>query len=863
MKKLFSLPPNLVDNFHEVEHLSKEEYFCTSDPVGRKLGSGGGTAWLLEACRQTEAPQTDFPTWLAQEKRILLHAGGQSRRLPGYAPSGKILTPIPLDSDCEDQSPTLLQCQLPLYQNIMRLAPDRLHTLVASGDIFIRATDLQPIPDADVVCYGLPASPALATNHGVFLSRKETPSQLSHMLQKPSIEMLARLSETYVCLMDIGIWLLSDRAVSMLMQRSQTADGNLCFYDLYGQFGLALGTTPTLQDDNLRQLTVVILPLPGGEFHHYGTSREMITSTAAITGRCSTVFVQNTTLFAALPREAQNLWIENAWIGDGWQFTRDNIVTGIPRNEWNITLPEGCCIDVVPIGTDAYVLRPYGIDDKFRGPLTDSSTLYMGTPVTRWLSAHHLQATDIPGCDDLQSSALFPVTTDISEMGLLLRWMLTSEGEGESLYRKAPKLSADQIGDKANLLRLRQQRLQICGSHTLQKVMQRHRRMLDPEYPELSVIPHLSVEKGQSVIGQSPVRIDIAGGWTDTPPFCFTHGGHVVNFALEIDGKAPLHSKVTTCNEYKIVLHSVDFGVTETLTTYEELADYAQVGSPFSIPKAALSIAGFLPRFCKYKFNTLEEQLRDFGCGIEVTLHSDLPAGSGMGTSSILAATLLGTLGEFCNLGWDKNDICNRTLLLEQLLTTGGGWQDQYGGVLHGLKLLTTSAGPEQTPQAEWLDDALFTDPRFAPCHLLYYTGITRTAKKILAEIVHDMSDFKPSTINLLTEMKAHADDLAQAIRQRDFQAYGRLIGKSWEQNKTLDEGTNPPEVEAIIQKVDHLCLGYKLPGAGGGGFLYMVARDAEAARQIRQILTHEAPNEKACFVEMRLSEKGLQVTRS
>lgn len=96
MKKLLSLPPNLVDCFHAIEHVSTEEWFCTSDPVGARLGSGGGTTWLLEASRRKEAPDVSVEEWLGQEKRILLHAGGQSRRLPGYAPSGKILTPIPV-----------------------------------------------------------------------------------------------------------------------------------------------------------------------------------------------------------------------------------------------------------------------------------------------------------------------------------------------------------------------------------------------------------------------------------------------------------------------------------------------------------------------------------------------------------------------------------------------------------------------------------------------------------------------------------------------------------------------------------------------------------------------------------------------
>ena len=91
----------------------------------------------------------------------------------------------------------------------------------------------------------------------------------------------------------------------------------------------------------------------------------------------------------------------------------------------------------------------------------------------------------------------------------------------------------------------------------------------------------------------------------------------------------------------------------------------------------------------------------------------------------------------------------------------------------------------------------------------------------------------------------------------------GRLVGKSWKQNQALDSGTNPASVEAIIRKIDDYCLGYKLPGAGGGGYLYMVAKDPEAAVKIRAILTQNPPNSCARFVDMTLYDKGLQVSRS
>jgi galactokinase/mevalonate kinase-like predicted kinase len=365
----------------------------------------------------------------------------------------------------------------------------------------------------------------------------------------------------------------------------------------------------------------------------------------------------------------------------------------------------------------------------------------------------------------------------------------------------------------------------------------------------------------QIVWARSPVRIDIAGGWTDTPPYCLMEGGNVVNLAIELNGQPPLQAYVKPCREPHIVLRSIDLGATEVIETYEQLADYNKVGSPFSIPKAALTLAGFLPGSSHPV--SLTSHLKEFGCGIELTLLSAIPAGSGLGTSSILAATVLGALNDFCNLGWDKNEIGNRTLILEQLLTTGGGWQDQYGGVLGGVKLLQTERGFRQNPVVRWLPDGLYTQPEYAQCHLLYYTGITRTAKTILAEIVRRMFLNEHDQLALLRQMKEHTLQMYEAIQLQDFRQMGLLVRKTWEQNQLLDSGTNPPAVKALTDLVDDLCLSYKLPGAGGGGYVYMIAKDPEAAARIKQILNSHRPNKNARFVEMSLSTSGLQISRS
>jgi galactokinase/mevalonate kinase-like predicted kinase len=117
--------------------------------------------------------------------------------------------------------------------------------------------------------------------------------------------------------------------------------------------------------------------------------------------------------------------------------------------------------------------------------------------------------------------------------------------------------------------------------------------------------------------------------------------------------------------------------------------------------------------------------------------------------------------------------------------------------------------------------------------------------------------------LRLLREMKAHTMEMCEAIQCNDFSRMGLLMRRTWQQNQALDRWTNPAAIAALTALIDDLCLGYKLPGAGGGGYLYMIAKDSEAALRIRQILTEHRQNANARFVEMAISTTGLQISRS
>jgi galactokinase/mevalonate kinase-like predicted kinase len=953
MQKLLSLPENLVTSFHEITENKPESWFALSDPKGSKIGSGGGTAYLLAEHKKQTGKSATFSEYLAAGKKILINAGGQSRRLPAYAPSGKVLAPIPIFRWSRGQrlDQTLLDLQMPLLEKVMEVSGNGQNILIAAGDVLIQSPEMPvELPAADVVCFGIWADPQLASNHGVFFTPRNNLQQLDFMLQKPVHGMIEQLSGSHLYLMDIGIWVLSDRAVELLMKKCGWNGTDFtqkipAFYDLYSSFGTCLGEHPSEADAEISQLSVAVVPMNKGEFYHFGTTPELITATEKIQNRVQdqrsiwhyrvkqhpSLFVQNSSTAIKWDIPHHHIWIENSHIPSTWRISNDHVITGVPLNNWSLLLNAGICLDIIPVGEDEYCIRPYGMEDAFRGTIREASTLWMGVSVRQWFEERNITLAEagIAETMDVQKTPLFPVVKSNEMTGELIQWMLHWENTNEQklLWLSVPRLSADQISAQANLKRLfkqrdnfRQQNVNRLAANYKRSVfyqadlkyiaqvyagagidlpdsllssepaMLRFRdhmfrsevlrlKGLDGSAEETAafkvlqtsitetitrqLIPRLNVSSDQIVWGRSPARLDLAGGWSDTPPYCIQNGGSVLNLAVELNGQPPIQVYIRLCTSEKITLRSIDHGISEVIATFDDLKAYNQVGSAFSIPKAALYLAGFHPDFCGVRFKTLEEQLHAFGGGFEISLLAAIPKGSGLGTSSILAATMLGSLSDFCSLSWDHQAICHRTLILEQLLTTGGGWQDQYGGILAGIKLLESEPGMQNKISVRWMPDRLFTQPAYKDNWLLYYTGITRVAKNILAEIVRGMFLNEGYHLRILDEIRQHANQMAEAIQRSDYGSTGSMVAHSWKLNKALDRGTNTPEIQQIIDKIEDYAIGFKLLGAGGGGYMLMCAKDPEAAAKIRSVLTLNPPNAKARFVKMELSQTGFQVSRS
>uniref|UniRef100_A0A8C7YX03 Fucose kinase n=1 Tax=Oryzias sinensis TaxID=183150 RepID=A0A8C7YX03_9TELE len=190
---------------------------------------------------------------------------------------------------------------------------------------------------------------------------------------------------------------------------------------------------------------------------------------------------------------------------------------------------------------------------------------------------------------------------------------------------------------------------------------------------------------------QCPARLDLAGGWSDTPPIAFEHGGSVTNIAVKVDGRRPIGAKARRIPEPHLRLVSYSGGQESRVSmetvceSLQDLKDYCQPHAPGALLKAVCVCSGLVSLSSQ---DPLEHQLMQrWGGGVELHSWSELPTGSGLGTSSILAGALLAAVYRCTGQTYDTDSLIHAVLYLEQILTTGGGWQDQVGGLVGGVKV--------------------------------------------------------------------------------------------------------------------------------------------------------------------------------
>jgi galactokinase/mevalonate kinase-like predicted kinase len=962
---------------------SNDPVFIGTDPRERRLGSGGGTVNLLVQAwgggrppgagarrkgksRSVESSSgspagrvSPFSDWLAAEQRLVLHAGGESRRLPSYAALGKAFLPMPAVAGLEPRrfDQMLADFQVPGYRQVLQEAGKKAALMVTSGDVWLDFDPLQvPVIKSDIVGIGMRVSPEVASHFGVFFVAKGNRSTagekpIEFFLQKPAPEAIYRYSAHYDFYVDTGMWLLSVPAVEFLLRRCRwdgaqgrfsTPDGNADYLDLYTEIGSALGakapSVPALKKLGFRTLSSSVIGLDHAHFYHLGSNRQLFESFEQM--QRGSLSLQRSLASATPPgayaaERSVPVWLDGVAAEPPIELSGYNVAVGIPPGAKIGRLLSGQCLEIAPTGASQWVVRPFSVDDTLRG-VPGKGGRICGQDARAWLEARGLVVT-LADVFDLELYPMLPLS-EVTQAVVDWFFALVPDSAVTALLAGKQRVSAAGIAGTINYERMFAQRDELraallqsefsaalergdnrvfaqdflaiadfARSHApgLARWLRQNAavllaRIAEPEQAsrlqlllavlsrgkererhsaagyqllQASVVasnqwerstPSLGLKDDQIVWARSPVRLDLAGGWTDTPPYCFEYGGSVLNVAVLLNGQPPIQVFVRPIADRLFRLRSIDLGSAEEITTFEAMSNFRDARSGFSLPKAALMLAGFHPDFAAGKtFRSLRRQLEAFGGGLEISLLSAVPKGSGLGTSSILGATLLGALNRACSLGWDEVDLYQRVLGVEQLLTTGGGWQDQAGALFRGVKLIQTLPGLAQTPTVRYVSEHLLGVNYANRTLLLYYTGVTRLAKGILKEIVHDMFLGRSSTLRTLALIRANADHLHRAMQESDQAALVRCIARSWDLNRRLDPGTSTPQIEEIIAKAGDDLAACKLLGAGGGGYMLMCAKSAEGSRRIRERLEGRPPNKRARFIDFAVSDRAVEVTVS
>ena len=338
-----------------------------------------------------------------------------------------------------------------------------------------------------------------------------------------------------------------------------------------------------------------------------------------------------------------------------------------------------------------------------------------------------------------------------------------------------------------------------------------------------------------------PLRIDFAGGWSDTPPICYKMGGAVFNAAVTLNGVKPVKVRVRRLAEKEVHVESVDLGKSGVLKSLAEIRAPKDPHDWCALVKSALTVTKF-----------------DFSCGgLDIRISADVPKGSGMGTSSILGAALVTALERVAGRKAEWKRVASLTLALEKEMATGGGWQDQIGGLVPGAHLISTTPGKGQNPRMSCVSPK--SEAAFAKflkeCALLYFTGRKRMARNILRGVIGFFEE-NPDDIarSIVRRLKSDAERAFRAVESCDWDSFCSAVNDYWLSKKALDPGSTNPLVELIIARMAPWISAVSLCGAGGGGFMFVIARSKDAKAKIKSVLEKHPPIKTGRFFDFEIA---------
>lgn len=301
---------------------------------------------------------------------------------------------------------------------------------------------------------------------------------------------------------------------------------------------------------------------------------------------------------------------------------------------------------------------------------------------------------------------------------------------------------------------------------------------------------------------RAPVRVDLAGGWTDTPPFSAQEGGAVVNMAIRLH----THARVTLYPETSgITIASLDMNQRYVAQDVARL----EYDGTCDLAKAAVRRLGV-------------------SGGLEIVTRSDAPPGSGLGTSAALGVSVIGAVARAFGLKLAREEIAEMARDIELLeLGIWCGKQDHYAAALGGLSFMRfedphVTVEPIRIPRQT--RDALLSRM------VLAYTGQSRLSGDIHANVVSEYRHGSRRTVGALRRLREIAFEMREALEAGDIDATCELLWENWARQRDLHPSVTTPELEILFETARiHGAQGAKACGAGGGGCALFVAKEGRA----------------------------------
>ena len=885
------------------------KFVAIPDRDGLRVGSGGATLEVLKYLRSQEES-------FEKLRVLVIHSGGDSKRVPQYSALGKLFSPVPHKLP-NGRNSTLFD----EFMICMSSVPSRIREgmVLLSGDVLLLFNPLQiDYNNVGAAAISFKEHVETGKNHGVYLNGEN--GNVKCCLQKKSVEVLrsvGAVNDSNCVDIDTGALIFSTEMMESLYSliaapedydRHVNAKTRL---SLYADFLYPLAEDSTLEDfykekpegefcpeltaarervwNVLRPYRMKLLRLAPAKFIHFGTTREILglmnggvdeykdlgwsrivgSSIKGDTAGYNSVLSSRSTIGEGCYLEVSYVH-RNSKIGDHCVLSYIEVA--------DREIPDNVVLHGLKQRDGSFVVRIFGIGDnpkenKLFGKDLDELEQKLG--VRLWEnSAHSLwEANLYAEADNIQDGVdaalnLYRIVNDESAADIeqwrnaekkslcsgfnaadpdaIIAWnrrmedLVAMDEITKAIRHKVPaqklrkrttltkiqrewlkkRLDKSDFGERMRLhyylgvVLEDENEIQECF-HIIQA------EMLEATIKSLSYNENARIVTDRHTVNL-PLRVNWGGGWSDTPPYCNENGGTVLNVAILLNGKKPVEVTLERIDELKIVFDSRDMDVHGEFDTIEPLQATGDPFDPFALQKACLLACGIIPQ----KGYKLEDILRRLGGGF--VMHSevtDVPKGSGLGTSSILSAACVKAVFEFTGIEFTEEDLYAHVLAMEQIMSTGGGWQDQVGGATPGLKYISSMPGLKQEIKVTHVELPESARKELDERFVLIYTGQRRLARNLLRDVVGRYVGNEPDSLFALEEIQKTAALMRFELERGNVDGFAKLLDYHWELSKKVDAGSSNTLIEQIFSSIEEMIDGRLVCGAGGGGFLQVILK--------------------------------------